>query len=147
MNANELQAARLRAACEADGLECACARDINSPLDCTPRAALVAGDAILTAAGIPIDKLISGECVAVPVEPTEEMWGGFARDMMMWLSGSMGNIYPRTLFKHLELLGHEIPDWLRDEPEMKNLDHTPSKGTRCVILYKAMLAARPKEGK
>lgn len=69
-------------------------------------------------------------------EITEAMWGGLARDIMMWLD--MSPKTPRALFKHLERIGREVPQWLRDEPEMKHLDHVPSKGTRCVLIYKAM---------
>lgn len=79
----------------------------------------------------------------VPVEPTEEMWGGLARDIMMWLDMYDGHKKtPRNLFNHLDNLGREIPDWLR-EGEMAHLDHVPSKGTRCYIIYRAMLAAAP----
>lgn len=79
--------------------------------------------------------------VLVPVEPTEEQWGELARDIMMWLDFDRQT--PRTLFDHLRNLGVEAPQWLIDEPEMKNLDHVPSKGTRCALIYKAMLAAAP----
>jgi len=77
----------------------------------------------------------------VPIVPTEAMWGGLARAIMMWLD--MAHRTPRNLFQHLERSGHEIPQWLRDEPELKNLDHVPSKGTRCAIIYRAMIEAAP----
>lgn len=81
----------------------------------------------------------------VPIIPTEAQWNGLARDMMMWLDMD-GRHTAGSLFKHLERCGTEIPQWLRDEPEMKNLDHVPSKGTRVTIIYRAMLAAHaPKE--
>ena len=60
---------------------------------------------------------------------------------MMW-HDAYQNRSPRSLLHHLDLAGIEIPQWLRDEHEMKNLDHAISKGTRCVIIFKAMLAAR-----
>ena len=81
--------------------------------------------------------------VLVPVEPTEEQWGGLARDLMMWMDFERKT--PRALFSHLEMLGREIPQWLRDEPEMQSLDHVPSKGTRAVLVYRAMLAACKQE--
>jgi hypothetical protein len=85
--------------------------------------------------------------VVVPEQPTEAQWGGLARDIMMWLDMHGGSEKtPRALFTHLERIGREIPQWLRDEPEMKNLDHVPSKGTRCAIIYKAMLRALLGEG-
>lgn len=77
----------------------------------------------------------------VPPEATYEQWSGLARDFMMGLD--MGYRTPEKLFRHLECLGHEIPQWLRDEPEMQNLNHVPSKGTRVVMIYKAMLSAAP----
>lgn len=77
----------------------------------------------------------------VPKEPTQEQWGELARDIMMWMRFSQPT--PAKLFKHLDMLGREIPQWLRDEPEMKHLDHVVSKGTCCVIVYRAMLASAP----
>lgn len=85
-----------------------------------------------------------GSLVVAPLQPNEDQWGGLARDMMMWLDmNGPGEKTPRALFKHLKRLGREVPQWLRDEPEMQSMDHVPSKGTRCAIIYKAMLAARP----
>jgi hypothetical protein len=72
-----------------------------------------------------------------PWTPPEQMWGGLARAMMMWLD--MHPKTPRALFRHLECTGQEIPQWLRDEHELQALDHVPSKGTRCVLIYRAML--------
>ena len=77
----------------------------------------------------------------VPVEPTELQWGGLARDIFMaWDTGCRT---PRDLFAHLDMVMQPIPQWLRDEPEMKNLDHVPSKGTRAAIIYRAMLEDAP----
>lgn len=82
------------------------------------------------------------DMVLAPWSPTQAQWGGLARAIMMALD--MGCRTPREIFKHLESTGKHIPQWLRDEPEMQALDHVPSKGTRCAIIYKAMLdAARP----
>lgn len=78
----------------------------------------------------------------VPSIPTEDQWGGLARDMTMWLDMD-GRKTAGSLFKHLERCGTSIPQWLRDEPEMKNLDHVPSKGTRVTVIYRAMLQAAP----
>lgn len=77
----------------------------------------------------------------IPVEPTELQWGGLARDIFMaWDTGCRT---PRDLFAHLDMILQPIPQWLRDEPEMQNLDHVPSKGTRAAIIYRAMLEAAP----
>ena len=75
----------------------------------------------------------------VPVEPTELQWGGLARKIIM--AWDMGSDTPRKLFGYLGSSGNPIPQWLQDEPEMKNLDHVPSKGTRAAIIYRSMLEA------
>ena len=80
----------------------------------------------------------------VPVEPDDNQWGNLARDIIKAWDFDMKR--PRELFEFLEHSGTDIPQWLRDEPEMKNLDHMPSKGTRAVLIYKAMLEAAPKFG-
>ena len=77
--------------------------------------------------------------VLAPKVATEEQWDGLARDIMMWLD--MGDKTPRALFKHLERLGREIPQWLYDEMEMHALEHVPSKGTRCCLIYTAMISS------
>lgn len=71
--------------------------------------------------------------------PPEEAWGGLARQIVFWLD--MHPKTPRALFRHLKRSGYEIPTWLTDEPEMQHLDHVPSKGTRAVLIYRAMLDA------
>ena len=78
--------------------------------------------------------------VVVPRVPTEEQWGGLARDIMMWLDMATWKT-PATLFEHLGHLDTEIPQWLIDEPEMRNVDYVISKGTCVSIIYRAMLAA------
>lgn len=74
-----------------------------------------------------------------PWTPSDDAWGGLARDIVMWHDCYPNRLTPRTLFKHLDLVGTEVPQWLRDEPEMQHPDHTISKGTRAVIIYRAML--------
>ena len=71
-------------------------------------------------------------------EPTEEMWSGLARDLVMWDRG-MPNQYGSTLYKHLAWTGRPIPDWLR--AEIPDTDHTPPKGTVAVCIFRAMLEA------
>lgn len=83
------------------------------------------------------------EFTLVPVEPTEEQWGGLARDIMQSFLMADGRT-PRALLAFLESIGREIPQWLRDEPEMRSLDHTLTKGTRCVMIYRAMVEAAPR---
>ena len=79
----------------------------------------------------------------VPEIPTEEQWGGLAHDIMLWMDSDCEQI-PRALFQHLERLGRTIPDWFEQETELKNLDHTISKGTRVTLIYRAMLQDAPK---
>lgn len=81
---------------------------------------------------------------AISANVTDAMWGGLARDIMMWLDFDTRPT-AGSLLKHLENVGTHIPQWLRDEPEMQHLDHVPSKGTRCAIIYKAMEESRIKE--
>lgn len=75
--------------------------------------------------------------VMVPTEPTEEQWGGLARDIIMWWSFDRPT--GASLFKHLSSSGRDIPNWLRDE--IKDTDHVPPKGTIAAVVYKAMLNA------
>jgi hypothetical protein len=72
--------------------------------------------------------------------PTEVQWGGLARSIMMWLDFS--NRTSTSLLTHLKrTLEGAIPQWLLDEPELKVPNKIPSKGTRAVIIYKAMVDA------
>lgn len=80
----------------------------------------------------------------VPVEPTEEQWGGLARDIM--LAFDMNAKSPALLINVLTNLGHEIPQWLRDEIKDPESTYVLSKGTRAVIIYRAMLAASQQKG-
>lgn len=82
------------------------------------------------------------EFVLVPVEPTEAMWSGLARQLVFAFQMQAPHT-PRRVLAFLENTGTEIPTWLKDEPEMQALDHSISKGTRAVMIYRAMLNARP----
>lgn len=85
---------------------------------------------------LPIDAATE-QWVCVPKEPREDMWGGLARDLVMWrdLQRPTGH----ALYKHLRDCGRDIPAWLFDE--IPNTTHVPSKGTVAVCIYKAMLDA------
>lgn len=76
-------------------------------------------------------------------EPSEAVWDGLPRDLIMWMD--MEPKTPRGLFRHLKLCRGKVPEWLTKEPEMGSLDHTVSKGSRAVLVYKAMLAAFRRE--
>lgn len=77
--------------------------------------------------------------IQVPLEATDCQWDGLARDLMMWIDLSSSRPTPRKLFDHLDNCGRDCPDWIKSEPEMDNLDEVVSKGSRCVLIYKAML--------
>lgn len=60
----------------------------------------------------------------VPEEPTEEMWGGLARDIVMWTRFMSAT--GRMLHQHLTSLGRDIPEWLLKE--IPNNDVVPPHG-------------------
>ena len=72
-------------------------------------------------------------------EPSEAMWGGLARDIMMAFDMNLKT--PNGIRKHLTLLGRAIPDWLEQEFQGTGQDSVLSKGTRCTLIWKAMHAA------
>lgn len=55
--------------------------------------------------------------VLVPVEPTEAMWGGLARDLMMWLD--FGNPTVGAPQACPAVLGREWPAWNGRRVQMK----------------------------
>lgn len=77
--------------------------------------------------------------VTVPVEPTEQQWGGLARRLIVWMDMFHDNLTPANLFDYMRVNGTAIPQWLRDEPEMQALNSVPSAGTRAMLIYKAMV--------
>ncbi len=79
--------------------------------------------------------------VMVPLEPTEEQWGGLARAIIMWTRLNDGLQIGSELHEHLRNLGWAIPDWL--PREIPDTDRTPPKGAVAVCIYRAMLAAAP----
>src|SRR5579864_6957605 len=48
----------------------------------------------------------------VPIVPTEAQWGGLARSIFLGWECNCNT--PRALFRHLEMSGTPIPQWLRD---------------------------------
>ncbi len=85
--------------------------------------------------------------VLAPFQPTEEQWGGLARDIVWWMRSYPSNKHtPATLVEHLNNLGREMPAWMGSEAELRTQDHVISKGTIAVLIYKAMLAAAPQQG-
>lgn len=78
--------------------------------------------------------------VTVPREPTETMWGGLARDIVMWTRFDRPS--ERALLQHLRRIGRNVPDWLSSE--CRDIDHVPPKGSVAVWIYKAMLDDAPR---
>lgn len=74
----------------------------------------------------------------VPCEPTEKMWDGLARDLVMW-SRTRG--CGDELYALLRGLGREVPDWL--VKEIPDTHHVPPKGTVAACIYKAMVEKAP----
>lgn len=95
--------------------------------------------------GREVYEALARAAIAALREPTEGMWGGLARDLMMAFDMNPNQPTPRAIFTHLKRTGRPTPQWLRDEPEMTSPDHVPSKGTRATIIYKAMIDAALKE--
>ena len=86
----------------------------------------------------------AAEMVSVPLIPTELQWGGLARDIMM--AFDMDAKSPAPLIKTLKNRGHEIPQWFLDEVKDPESTHVLSKGTRVVLIYRAMVDAAQLEG-
>jgi hypothetical protein len=83
---------------------------------------------------------MSEEFVSLPVLPTRDMWGD---DLVRWVIRWCGydRPTPKALLTDLRLGYGKIPLWLEAEAEMQDQDHVVSKGTRAVLIYRAMLAA------
>lgn len=79
--------------------------------------------------------------VRVPIEPTEEQWGGLARDIIM--AFDLGGKSPASLLANMRLRWEELPEWMRKELHDPESTAVLSKGTRAVLIYRAMLAAAP----
>ncbi len=81
----------------------------------------------------------------LPSQPNEDMAFKLATDIVFWMDTWQGSLKtPRNLFFNLKNCGYkddDIPQWLKDELEMQQLDNVPSKATRAVIIYKAMYYA------
>ncbi len=88
-------------------------------------------------------RAVPGDMVLVPREPTEAMWGGLARDIVWFLYSTSAPHRGVKFYKWLENMGREVPEWLR--AEVPDVNHSPSKGTWAVCIFKAMLegAAAP----
>lgn len=84
-----------------------------------------------------IDCMKEGMIILKDIDPPESMWNGLARKIMMWLD--FDNRTWSSLFHHLKHTLDLTPQWIKDEQRAERLDKIPSKGTRVVLIYKAML--------
>lgn len=75
----------------------------------------------------------------VPVKDSEDMWGGLARQIVMW--NRFADPTGHALYQHLHWSGWDIPDWLREM--IPNTNHVPPKGAVCGAIYRAMIEAAP----
>jgi len=80
--------------------------------------------------------------VVVPVEPTEEMWGGLARHLVKYMQ-SHDRYCPKTLGKYINrFIGFKnIPDWLNKEIPDWESDHAFATADLGVFIYKSMIEA------
>lgn len=78
-----------------------------------------------------------------PWEDTEDMWGGLARQIVMWDRFGGPNSTGAALHRHLQRSGYEIPNWLAGL--IPPIDHVPPKGTVAGAIYRAMRDAYTKE--
>jgi len=70
-------------------------------------------------------------------EPTEAMWGGLARQLVMWCRNTQPS--GKSLYFNLRHSGTPIPDWLQEE--IPHTTHVPPKGTVAACIWKAMISA------
>lgn len=88
-----------------------------------------------TTAGVDVDPAVNSDHKLVPIEPTEAMWSGLARDIVMWWC--MDRPTGAALYHHLKNAGRDIPAWLYDE--IDDIDHVPAKGDVAVAIWRAMM--------
>lgn len=87
-------------------------------------------------------KLESGEYLLVPKQPTEEQYGGLARDLVRYLQ-MCKRWSPLTLSTHLKQFGIDMPEWLKQEVPNPESDHHFAKGDIVALIYKAALYDAP----
>ena len=78
----------------------------------------------------------------VPVNPTEEMWGGLARHLVKYMQ-SHNRYCPKTLSKYISrFIGFKnIPEWLNKEVLDWESDHAFATADLGVFIYKSMIEA------
>jgi hypothetical protein len=71
-------------------------------------------------------------------EPDEEMWGGLARQIIMWARMDRAAT-GHNLHDLLKMRGTPIPGWLARE--IPDVHHVPPKGAVAVAIFRAMIDA------
>lgn len=80
--------------------------------------------------------LTQTQMVLVPRIPTEPMWGGLARSIVMWQRmNPQGS--GKSLHKHLDYSYGGVPSLVTKE--IPDTDHVPPKGSIAIIIYQAMI--------
>lgn len=74
----------------------------------------------------------------VPVEPSEDMWGSLARDLVKYMQ-SHDRYCPKTLKKYFDRFIGEPPGWLSKEVGNWDSDHAFATADLGVFIYKAMI--------
>lgn len=78
--------------------------------------------------------------VVVPVEPTEDQWGGLARVLGRYMQNK-DRYCPNSLKRHLDMFADSIPEWLNKEVPNWESEHAFATADLPVFIYKAMLEA------
>lgn len=89
-----------------------------------------------------MDWTIETTHVIVPKQPTEEQYGGLARDLVRYLQ-MCKRWSPLTLTTHLKQFGIDMPEWLKEEVPNPESDHHFAKGDIVALIYKAALYGAP----
>lgn len=76
----------------------------------------------------------------VPVEPTEDQWGGLARHLGRYMQ-THDRYCPKTLKKYFDRFIGEPPEWLTKEVGNWESDHAFATADLPVFIYKSMLGA------
>ena len=78
----------------------------------------------------------------VPINPTEEQFGGLGRSIVAWMQTCDRHSPMRFVKYYKRMVGVQLPDWLAKEIEDhggETSDHVMPKGTIATLIYKAMI--------
>jgi hypothetical protein len=89
-----------------------------------------------------LDRHLEGVAL-VPREPTDRELDGLARAIMLWMDMDERKT-PDNLRAHLKNMGEQTPEWMSKILATVEGCHVMPKGMRCLLVYKAMIAAAEK---